>query len=211
MPWWLPSSIDTRPKRGAAANDLCGAADCRRIRRSPAVKPAALDTLTRTGGSPAMTQPSWAPWGESPQTTTPLPPLSDTVPVARRSPVTSLIIWAGPPAKEVGMFGSIQPVKNRRAVYAAASGTAGERDAIVDDRYIRRACREFLEALRAYAAFNPEASSSIGSEPTTHRQDLKEIAYENMERALQKSRIYGCRVLPAFRRNLRRFLARRPV
>jgi hypothetical protein len=86
------------------------------------------------------------------------------------------------------MFESIQPVKNRRAVYAAASGTAGERDAIVDDRYVRRACREFLEALRAYAAFNPEASSSIGSEPTTHRQDLEEIAYENMERALQKIR-----------------------
>jgi hypothetical protein len=86
------------------------------------------------------------------------------------------------------MFGRIQPVKNGSAVYAAAPSDDGGDDAVVGDVLLRRSCREFLGALRAYEAFNPDALSASEPEPTIDRQGLGEVAYEQMERALQEVR-----------------------
>jgi hypothetical protein len=86
------------------------------------------------------------------------------------------------------MFGRIQPVSNGNAVYAAAPGGDGDDDAVLGDVHLRRCCRESLEALGAYKAFNPDASSASEPEPTIDRQGLEEIAYERMERALQEVR-----------------------
>jgi len=79
------------------------------------------------------------------------------------------------------MFGRIQPVNN-------GSSDDGGDDPAVGDFHLRRSCQEFLEALRACAAFNPDTSSAGACEPTIDRQDLEEIAYEKMERALQELR-----------------------
>src|SRR5215813_9667912 len=83
------------------------------------------------------------------------------------------------------MFGRIQPVKDGSAVYAAGPSDDDD-DTAVGDVQLRRSCKEFLEALRACAAFNLEVSSPNGPEPITDGQGLEKIAYEKMERALQE-------------------------
>jgi hypothetical protein len=85
------------------------------------------------------------------------------------------------------MFERIQPVKNGSAVLAAKPSDEGD-EAVVPDFHLRRACREFLGTLQAYAAFNPEKSSADGLRPTTDGEGLEEAAYEKMERALQELR-----------------------
>ena len=85
------------------------------------------------------------------------------------------------------MFGRIQPVKNGNAAYAAEPADEHGDDTAVGDVPLRRSCQEFLKALQACAAFNSEMSSAGRSEPTDS-QDLEEIAYEKMERALQELR-----------------------
>jgi hypothetical protein len=96
--------------------------------------------------------------------------------------------WGRATGEEVGMFGRIQPVKNGSAVSAVAPSDDGGDDAVVGDVQLRRSCREFLEALRAYEAFNPDALSASEPEPTIDRQGLEEVAYKKMERALQEVR-----------------------
>lgn len=86
------------------------------------------------------------------------------------------------------MFGRVRPVNNGSAVCAGAPGDDGGDDAVVGDPHLRQSCREFLEALRAYQAFNPDTSSASEPAPTIDRQGLEEIAYQNMERALQELR-----------------------
>jgi hypothetical protein len=86
------------------------------------------------------------------------------------------------------MFGRIQPVKNGSAVYAAGPGDDGDDDAVAGDFHLRRCCQEFLDALRACAAFNVDSSAASAPEPTTDRRCLEEIAYEKMEHALQELR-----------------------
>jgi hypothetical protein len=86
------------------------------------------------------------------------------------------------------MFGRIQPVKNGGAAYAAGPGDDGGGDPVVGDFHLRRTCQEFLDALRACAAFNVDSSSASAPEPTTDRRCLEEIAYEKMEHALRELR-----------------------
>lgn len=76
------------------------------------------------------------------------------------------------------MFWRIQPVKNGSAVC----------DAEVCDFHLRRSCQEFMDALRACAAFNVDSSSASAPEPTNDRRYSEEIAYEKMEHALQELR-----------------------
>lgn len=86
------------------------------------------------------------------------------------------------------MFGRIQPVKNGSAVCAAGPGDDGGGDAAVGDFHLRRSCQEFVDALRACAAFNDDASPASAPEPTIDRRRLEEIAYEKMEHALRELR-----------------------
>jgi hypothetical protein len=86
------------------------------------------------------------------------------------------------------MFGRTQPVKNGSAVCAAGPGDERGGDAVVADSNLRRSCHEFVDALRACAAFNDDSSSATALEPTADRQRLEEIAYEKMEHALRELR-----------------------
>ena len=85
------------------------------------------------------------------------------------------------------MFGRIQPVKDGSAVYGAGPDDRDD-DTAVRDFQLRRSCQEFLEALRACAAFNLEISSASEPEPTTDGQGFEATAYEKMERALRELR-----------------------
>jgi hypothetical protein len=86
------------------------------------------------------------------------------------------------------MFGRIQPVKNGSADYAAEPDDDGDGNAVVGDFRLRRSCREFVDALRACAAFNDDSSSTSAPEPTIDRRRSEDIAYEKMEHALQEIR-----------------------
>jgi hypothetical protein len=86
------------------------------------------------------------------------------------------------------MFGRVQPVNNGSAVGTEEPCDDGGDDAGVGNSHLRQSCREFLEALRAYQAFNPDTSPASEPAPAIDRQGLEEIAYERMERALQEVR-----------------------
>jgi hypothetical protein len=86
------------------------------------------------------------------------------------------------------MFGRIQPVKNGSAVCGEGSGADRGGDAVVGDLHLRQSCQEFVDALRACAAFNVESFPARAPEPTIDRQHLEEIAYDKMEHALRELR-----------------------
>ena len=86
------------------------------------------------------------------------------------------------------MFGRIQPVKNGNAVRATEPDDERGGDSVVGDFHLRRSCKEFVDALRACAAFNDDSPTPSTPEPTIDRQHLEEIAYEKMEHALRKLR-----------------------
>lgn len=86
------------------------------------------------------------------------------------------------------MFGRIRPVKNGNAVRAAEPRDDDGGDAVVGDFHLRRSCKEFVDALRACAAFNDDSPPASTPDPTIDRQRLEEIAYEKMEHALGELR-----------------------
>ena len=86
------------------------------------------------------------------------------------------------------MFGCIRPVENGNAVPAAEPGDDAGGDAVAGDFHLRRSCKEFVDALRACAAYNDDSPTASTPEPTIDRQRLEEIAYEKMEHALRKLR-----------------------
>jgi hypothetical protein len=86
------------------------------------------------------------------------------------------------------MFGRTQPVKNGSAVYTTEPGDDGAGDAAVGDLHLRRSCQEFVNALRACAAFNVDPSVVSVTEPTIDQRYCEEVAYEKMEHALQEVR-----------------------
>ena len=86
------------------------------------------------------------------------------------------------------MFGRIQPVKNGSAVRGEGSGADRGGDAVVGDLHLRQSCQEFVDALRACAAFNVESLPASAPEPTIDGRRLEEIAYDKMEHALQELR-----------------------
>jgi hypothetical protein len=86
------------------------------------------------------------------------------------------------------MFGRIQPVKNGSAVCSEGPGADSGGDAVVGDHHLRQSCQEFVDALRACAAFNVESFSVSAPEPTIDGRRLEEIAYDKMEHALRELR-----------------------
>src|SRR6516164_6119577 len=86
------------------------------------------------------------------------------------------------------MFGRIQPVKNGSAVCGEGPGADSGGDAVVEDLHLRQSCQEFVDALRACAAFNVDSFPASASEPTIDGRRLEEIAYDKMEHALQELR-----------------------
>ena len=86
------------------------------------------------------------------------------------------------------MFGRIQPVKNGSAVCGEGPGAGSGGDAVVGDLHLRRSCQEFVDALRACAAFNVESFPTRTPEPTIDDRRLEEIAYDKMELALRDLR-----------------------
>jgi hypothetical protein len=86
------------------------------------------------------------------------------------------------------MFARIQPVKNGSAV--SGEGPSADRggDAVVGDLHLRQSCQEFVDALRACAAFNVESFPARAPEPTIDGRHLEEIAYDKMEHALRELR-----------------------
>ena len=86
------------------------------------------------------------------------------------------------------MFGRIEPVKNGSAVCGEAPGADSGGDAVVGDLHLRQSCQEFVDALRACAAFNVESFSVSAPEPKIDGRHLEEIAYDKMELALRELR-----------------------
>jgi hypothetical protein len=86
------------------------------------------------------------------------------------------------------MFGRIQPVKNGSAVCGKGPDADRGGDAVVGDLHLRQSCQEFVDALRACAAFNAESFSVSAPEPTIDGRRLEEIAYDKMEHALRELR-----------------------
>ena len=86
------------------------------------------------------------------------------------------------------MFGRIEPVKNGSAVCGEAPGADSGGDAVVGDLHLRQSCQEFVDALRACAAFNVESFSVSAPEPKIDGRHLEEIAYDRMEHALRELR-----------------------
>ena len=84
------------------------------------------------------------------------------------------------------MFGRTQPVKNGGEAYAAEPGDHGGGNDPVGD--VRRSCQEFVDALRACAAFNIDPSVVSVTEPRIDQRYSEEVAYEKMEHALQEIR-----------------------
>ena len=86
------------------------------------------------------------------------------------------------------MFGRIQPVKNGSAICGEGPGADSGGDAVVGDLRLRQSCQEFVDALRACAAFNVESFPESAPEPTIDGRRLEEIAYDKMEHALRELR-----------------------
>jgi hypothetical protein len=86
------------------------------------------------------------------------------------------------------MFGRIQPVKNGSPVRGEGPGADRGGDAVVGDLHLRQSSQEFVDALRACAAFNVESFPARAPEPTIDDQHLEKIAYDKMEHALRELR-----------------------